>query len=139
MCCCSQVTAFINGCEQAETQPVQNNLQTAERDIARLQERATKHAQELQQASLHAVHDLEAKIQQMQGKLDQAQQQFHALKAQYGQQETLAECSRHLEGLQRDLSVERQKMKQLAGKGQEVADAKQEAVQANKNLQVPML
>ena len=114
-------------------------LQTADVIAALLQERATKHAQELQQASLHAVHDLEAKIQQMQGKLDQAQQQFHALKAQYGQQETLAECSRHLEGLQRDLSMERQKMKQLAGKGQEVADAKQEVVQANKNLQVPML
>ena len=101
-----------------------------------LQERATKHAQELQQASVHAVHDLEAKVKQMQGELDAAQQQLHALKAEYGQQETLAECSKHLDGLQRDLSTERQRVKQLSGKGQEVADAKQEVVQANKNLQV---
>ena len=101
-----------------------------------LQERATKHAQELQQASVHAVHELEAKVKQMQGELDAAQQQPHALKAEYGQQETLAECGKHLDGLQRDLSTERQKVKQLSGKGQEVADAKQEVVQANKNLQV---
>lgn len=101
-----------------------------------LQERVTKHAQELQQASVHAVHDLEAKVKQMQGELDAAQQQLHALKAEYGQQETLAECSKHLDGLQRDLSTERQRVKQLSGKGQEVADAKQEVVQANKNLQV---
>lgn len=72
----------------------------------------------------------------MQGQLDEAQQQLHALKAGYGQQETLAECSKHLEGLQRDLGMERQRVKQLTGKGQEVADAKQEVVQANKNLQV---
>ena len=101
-----------------------------------LQERATKHAQELQQASVHAVHELEAKVKQMQEQLDAAQQQLHAQKAEYGQQEPLAECSKHLEGLQRDLSTERQRMKQLSGKAQEVADAKQEVVQANKNLQV---
>lgn len=101
-----------------------------------LQERAAKHTQELQQASTHAVHDLESKVQQMQGQLDQAQQQLHAVKAEYGQQETLAECSKHLDALQRDLSAERQKVKHLAGRGQELADAKQEVVQANKALQV---
>ena len=101
-----------------------------------LQDRDAKHAHEMRDASLRAVHDLETKTQQLQSQLEQAQQALHSEKAQYAQQETLAACREHMNTLQTDLLCERQKVKQLTGKSQEVAHAKQEVLEAVTALQV---
>ncbi len=90
----------------------------------------------MQEASLQAVRDLDTRAQQLQGQLEQAQQALHAEKAQYGQQGTLLQCRKHMDTLQTDLLSERQKVKQLAGKGQQVATAKQEVLEAVSALQV---
>ncbi len=90
----------------------------------------------MQEASLQAVRDLETRAQQLQGQLEQAQQALHAEKAQYGQQGTLLQCRKHMDTLQTDLLSERQKVKQLADKGQQVATAKQEVLEAVSALQV---
>lgn len=101
-----------------------------------LQERDAKHAHDMQEASVRAVRDLEARAQQLQGQLEQAQQALLTEKAQYGQQDTLVACRKHMDTLQADLLSERHKVKQLAGKGQEVVKAKQEVLEAVTALQV---
>ncbi|KAL0028332.1 hypothetical protein WJX77_000287 [Trebouxia sp. C0004] len=115
-----------------------------ERDVSKLEvlerqkaaaDREAKHAHGMQEASLQAVRDLETRAQQLQGQLEQAQQALHAEKAQYGQQGTLVQCRKHMDTLQTDLLSERQKVKQLAGKGQQVATAKQEVLEAVSALQ----
>ena len=103
---------------------------------AHAQDRDAKHAQQMQEASLRTVRDLEARLQQLQSQLEQAQQSLHAEKAQYGQQETLLQCRKHMDTLQTDLLSERHKVKQLADKGQEVAKAKQQVLEGVTALQV---
>lgn len=101
-----------------------------------VQDREAKHAHGMQEASLQAVRDRETRAQQLQSQLEQAQQALHAEKAQFGQQGTLLQCRKHMDTLQTDLLSERQKVKQLAGKGQQVATAKQEVLEAVSALQV---
>lgn len=101
-----------------------------------MQDRDAQHARSMQEASGHAVHDLEAKATQLRSQLEQSQQALQAEKAQYGQQETLVQTQQHMETLQRDLASERQKVNQLTGKSHEVAKAKQDVLQATKALQV---
>ncbi|KAL0040814.1 hypothetical protein WJX79_006359 [Trebouxia sp. C0005] len=115
-----------------------------ERDVSKLEvlerqkaaaDREAKHAHGMQEASLQAVRDRETRAQQLQSQLEQAQQALHAEKAQFGQQGTLLQCRKHMDTLQTDLLSERQKVKQLAGKGQQVATAKQEVLEAVSALQ----
>lgn len=101
-----------------------------------MQERNAKLAQEMQEVSANRVAELEGKVVQVQRQCDQAQQEVQAVRAEYGQQETLVQCAQHLSSLQRDLKLERMRVKQMRGKEEEVVAAKQEVVQANKKLQV---
>ena len=101
-----------------------------------LQDRDAQHARDMQEASKCAAQDLEVKAMQLRSQLEQSQQALHVEKAQYGQQETLVHTQKQLDKLQLDLASERQKIKQLTGKSQEVAQAKQNALDASKALQV---
>lgn len=105
---------------------------------ASLQDRDAQHARDMQEASKRAAQDLEAKAMQLRSQLEQSQQALHVEKAQYGQQETLVQTQKQLDKLQLDLASERQKMKQSTGKSQEVAQAKQNALDASKALQVTL-
>ena len=104
-----------------------------------MQDRDAQHARGMQEASGRVVHDLEAKSTQLRSQLEQSQQALHAVKAQYGQQETLLQTQQHMEKLQCDLASERQKASKLTGKSQEVAKAKQDVLLATKALQVRQL
>lgn len=101
-----------------------------------MQDRDAQHARGMQEASERVVHDLEAKTTQLRGQLERSQQALHAVKAQYGQQETLVQTQQHMDKLQSDLASERQKVTKLTGKSQEVAKAKQDVLLATKALQV---
>lgn len=104
-----------------------------------MQDRDAQHARGMQEASGRVVHDLEVKIKQLQSQLEQSQQALHAVKAQYGQQETLVQTQQHMDKLQCDLASERQKVTKLSSKSQEVAQAKQDVLLATKALQVRQL
>ena len=101
-----------------------------------LQDRDAQHARDMQQASKRAAQDLEAAASQLRSQLEHSQQAWHAEKAQYAQQDTLLQAQKHMDTLQHDLAAERQKVKQLTGKSQEIAKAKQDALEASKALQV---
>ena len=104
-----------------------------------MQDRDAQHARGMQEASERAVHDLEAKTTQLRSQLERSQQALHAVKAQYGQQETLVQTQQHMDKLQSDLASERQKVTKLTGKSQEVAKAKQDVLLTTKALQVGKL
>ena len=104
-----------------------------------MQDRDAQHARGMQEASGRIVRDLEVKTTQLQSQLEQSQQALHAVKAQYGQQETLVQTQQHMDKLQCDLASERQKVTKLTGKSQEVAKAKQDVLLATKALQVRQL
>lgn len=104
-----------------------------------MQDRDAQHARGMQEASERVVHDLEAKSTQLRSQLERSQQALHAVKAQYGQQETLVQTQQHMDKLQSDLASERQEVTKLTGRNQEVAKAKQDVLLATKALQVGKL
>ena len=101
-----------------------------------VQDRDLRHARDMQEHSSRVTQDLESRTQHLQQQLEQAQQALHAEKAQYGHQETLLQYRSLMDVLQTDLVSERRKVKQLAGKNQEVVKAKQEALEAATAVQV---
>ena len=106
---------------------------------AYVQDRDAQHARGMQEASGRVVRELEVKTTQLRSQLEQSQQALHAVKAQYGQQETFVQTQQHMDKLQCDLASERHKVTKLSGKSQEVAKAKQDVLLANKALQVRQL